>query len=104
MEPKSKEYSWKYIVADEILSLQPCELVYARLTSATAAGSAIFYDGENATGEKILELATGGLYNCEVAPPVPIYCRKGLYVGSVTTVDGILVQWREIPQGIGYEQ
>ena len=103
MEPKSKEYSWKYVTADELLSLQPCELIYARLTSAPAAGRAILYNGENATGRKILELATAGLYNSELSPPVPIYCSRGLFVGSVTTVDCVLVIWRVIPQGIGYE-
>lgn len=93
---ESKEYSWKYVTADELLSKGPCELIYAKLTPATDVGSAIFYDGENATGKKILELATSQLYNCEVAPCVPIYCRRGLYIGTVTTVDGILVMWREL--------
>ena len=100
---ESKEYSWRWVTADVLLSRRACELVYAKLTPATAAGLCIFYDGENANGEEIIQLETGGLYNCEFAPPKPIYCRRGLYVGTVTTVEGIFVQWREIPQGIGHE-
>lgn len=92
----SINYSWKYITADECLSNGACELVYAKLTPAAAAGSAILYNGENDKGDKITELNTAGLTNCECSPPVPIYCRRGLYVGSVTTVDGILVLWREL--------
>lgn len=96
MEQESKEYSWKCVAADELLSHGPCEFIYAKLTPATEAGSAILYDGENALGKKILELNTGGLYNMECAPPVPVYCRLGLYVGSTSTIDGILVIWREL--------
>jgi len=93
---ESKDYSWKYVTADELLSHGECELVYARLTPATEAGSAILYDGENATGKKILEMNNGGLYNCECSPLVPLFCRRGLYVGSTSTIDGILVVWREL--------
>jgi len=94
--PDSINYSWKYVTADECLSTGACELVYAKLTPATAAGSATLYNGENDKGVKIIELNTGGLYNCECAPPVPIYCRRGLYVGSTSTIDGVLVIWREL--------
>lgn len=99
---ESKEYSWKWITAAELLCTRPCELVYARLTPATDVGLAIFYDGESASGDEILQLETSGMYNCQFSPPKPVYCRRGLYVGSVTTCEGIFIQWREIPQGIGY--
>jgi len=92
----SINYSWKYVTGDEQLSTGACELVYARLTPAAKAGSAILYNGENDQGDKIVELNTADLHNCECSPPVPVYCRRGLYVGSVTTVDGILIIWREI--------
>lgn len=95
----SKEYSWKCVAGDEILSHGPCEFVYAKLTPTALAGSAILYDGENVKGKKIIELNTGGLFNCECAPPVPVYCRRGLYVGSTATIDGVLVIWRELPRG-----
>ena len=93
----SIEYSWKYVTGDELLSHGECELIYAKLVSAADVGSAILYDGENANGEKIVELATSGLYTCELSPRCPVYCRRGLYVGTVTSVDGIFIQWRELP-------
>lgn len=100
---ESKEFSWKWVTADELLSRRACELVYARLTPATDAGLCILYNGENADGEVIEQLETAGMNNCEFYPAKPVYCGRGLYVGTVTTVKGIFVQWREIPQGIGHE-
>ena len=94
----SKEYSWKWVTGDELLSHGSCELLYAKLTPDTAAGSCVIYDGENALGETIVILRTSGLYNCECNPCVPIYCRRGLYIGSLTTAK-VLVQWRERGHG-----
>lgn len=91
---ESRVYSWKYVTADELLTPGPCEFLYCRLTPTQEAASAVLYDGENDLGTEILKIATGGLYNSECKPPVPIYCRRGLYVGSLTTADGILVVWR----------
>ncbi len=93
---ESKEYSWKWVTADLLLSHGPCEFLYCRLTPTTDTSSAILYDGESATGIEILKIATSGLVNSECKPPVPIYCRRGLYVGSLTTANGILVIWREL--------
>jgi len=99
VEVESKEYSWKWVTADELLSHGACEFLYARLTPPTDAASAILYDGENDLGTQILKIATGGLYNSECKPSKPIYCRKGLYVGSLTALAGLLVQWRELGHG-----
>lgn len=104
MDRESKDYSWKCVTADELLSKMPCEFVYAKLTPAETDASweayATLYDGENILGKKIVKLHTGGLYNQHCAPPVPIYCRRGLYI-TVSAVDGVLVQWRELGQGEG---
>lgn len=96
MEVESKAYSWKCVnAASELLSHGACEFIYAKLTPDALAGSAILYDGENALGKKIIELNTGGLYNMECSPPVPVYCRLGLFI-TTSTVDGVLVIWREL--------
>lgn len=94
--PESSKLSWKYVTANELLSHGACELLYARLTGATDAGIAILYDGENAQGTQIIELNSGGLWNCDFQPTEPVYCRRGLFVGGVTTVDGVFVQWRNL--------
>jgi len=92
---ESKEYSWKWVTADELLSHGACEFLYCRLTADTDVGSVILYDGENASGKQIVKIATSGLYNSECKPTKPIYCRRGLYLGSLTTAE-VLVQWREL--------
>lgn len=94
-EREGKEYSWAWVTADQLLSHGQCELVYACFTGDTDAGSFILYDGENANGRIIVTKKTGGLYNCEFSPRKPVYCRRGLFVGSLTTGD-VFIQWREL--------
>jgi len=89
----SKEYSWKWVTAAELLCRSACDFIYAKLTPAAAAGGTTLRNGENANGEIIAVMLTAGAYNCEVSPRRPIYCRRGLYVDTVTTA-GVLVQWR----------
>lgn len=96
---ESKQYSWKYVTGSELLSHGACEFIYAKLVSATDIGEATLYDGENTLGKEIVRLHTGGNWNCECAPPVPIYCRRGLYLVELATIDGVLVIWREIGHG-----
>lgn len=97
----SKEYSWKWVTASELLSRRPCDFVYAKFTPTSEAGGTTLRNGEDANGEIIAVMLTAGAYNCEVAPCKPIYCSRGLFVDTVTT-GGLLVHWREIPQGIGH--
>ncbi len=96
----SKEYSWKCVTADELLSHGRCDFLYAKLTPAetdngTWEAYATLYDGENTLGKKIIKLHTGDRYNQECTPHMPIYCRRGLYI-TVSAVDGVLVVWREL--------
>lgn len=95
----SEKYSWAWVTADRLLSTGPCELVSAYLVVSAASTDTHLYDGANTNGDKIVTLesavATGHLFN----PPVPLYCRRGLYVDVGTSVTGVLVQWRELPRG-----
>lgn len=93
----SKEYSWKWVTADELLSHGPCELLYALfIPSAAATATATLYDGENTSGTKIVEFRTAESKQAELAPPEPIYCRLGLYVDAIANAKGVFVQWREL--------
>ena len=96
MEVESKEYSWKWVTTDELLSNGRCEFLYAKLVSETDIGEATLYDGENTLGKTLVRLHSGGNWNCECSPPVPVYCRRGLYIGKTVTLDGVLVIWREL--------
>jgi len=89
----SKEYSWKYVTDAELLSKSACDFLYAKLTPDTTVADVTLYNGENTNGEKIVKIAAAGLYNNECNPPVALYCPRGLYVGTVTTGD-VLVVWR----------
>lgn len=89
----AKEYSWKYVTDAEVLCKGACDLLYAKLTPDSTVADVTLYNGEDDTGEVIIKIAAAGLYNNEVSPCVPIYCRRGLYVGTITTGD-VLVQWR----------
>lgn len=94
----SRAYSWRWVVASELLSHGPCEFLYARLTPTLVAnvGEVILYDGEDLLGTIIVHIGAQFRTNAECNPPVPIYCRYGLFVGPLTTSDGMLVIWREL--------
>ena len=97
----SKEYSWKWVTQDELLSHGPCELLYAQLIPQSAAtATSTLYDGENTKGDIISSFRTAESRPCEIDPPVPIYCRRGLYIDIAAQTKGIFVQWRELgPKG-----
>jgi hypothetical protein len=97
---ESKECSWKWVTADELLSNGPCELVYAQ---AVSDGGKIqdtwLYNGHSTSGEKIMNFQKGTQGNIILSPKVPIYCRLGLYVDVGSSTEGVLVQWR----GLGHK-
>lgn len=89
----SKEYSWKYVTDAELLSKSACDFLYAKLTPDSDVGDATLYNGEDSNGKKICKIAAAGLYNNECSPLVALHCPKGLYIGTITTAD-VLVVWR----------
>lgn len=92
----SKEYSWRWVTVDSVLSRGPCELVYARSSSADTEADTFLYDGENTTGDPIFEFENGVKDGNVFSPRQPVYCRKGLYVDIGTNTIGVFVQWREL--------
>jgi len=96
---ESKEYSWKWVTADGCLSKGPCEFVYSHHVPSTAGTSTInLYDGENTNGELIAKCRTAESRATVISPPVPIYCRRGLYIDVKANCLGVLVIWRELGQ------
>lgn len=96
---ESKKYSWKFLTADELLSLGPCEVLYVYLVVSAASTDTSIYDGENTTGTLIATFVAAAVTGHEFSPPKPVYCRKGLYVDIGTNVTGMFVQWRELDRG-----
>ena len=92
-ERNAKCYSWKLVTDAELLCKGACDFLFAKLTSDAGASNVTLYNGEDANGEVICTIRAAGLYNNECKPPVGLYCRKGLYVGTITTGE-VLVVWR----------
>ncbi|GAH60970.1 unnamed protein product [marine sediment metagenome] len=91
----SKEYSWKWVTADELLCPTACDLVSAHLVpDASTTATATYFDGQDTKGRTILRVRVAGSKHCDFDPAQPVYCRRGLYVEIVTNVRGILFQWR----------
>jgi len=95
----SKEYSWKWITADELLSKGACELSHAILTCDGGNCSASIYDGESSNGKLVVTFKA--LQNRSVVASLypHIFCRRGLFVDLGTDCLGMLIQWREKPTG-----
>jgi len=93
---ESKGYSWKWVTASRLLSRGPCELISAEVVPSATTTTTILYDGENTNGDKIVQFNITIVLNWSFKPPVPIYCRRGLYVTVGTSVTGVFVQWREL--------
>lgn len=92
----SKEISWAWVTADRLLSHGPCELLHAHLVVSSANGRARLYDGENTSGDEIIRLTSAAKTGLQFHPKEPIYCRRGLYVGDTSHLEGVFVQWREL--------
>jgi len=96
MDPESRLYSWAWVTADGCLSHGPCELISAYLVVSDASTDTHLYDGDNARGDKITTLKSAAVTGHHFKPPVPVYCRRGLYVDIGSNVTGLFIQWREL--------
>jgi len=89
----------KWVTISELLTTQPCELIYAQAVSdGGEIKDTILYDGEDASGELIINLQKGIKGNITFSPKEPIECRMGLYVKIGSSVEGVLVMWRNLPR------
>jgi len=103
MELESKEYSWKWITADELLCKTPCEICHVLLTCKGANCRVEIYDGEDTSGKYIARVEALANRSVSIDIHHHIYCERGLYLDLYEdTVNGVLVQWLEVPQGIGH--
>lgn len=106
---ESKEYSWAWVTADQLLSHGPCDLLYANMRPSAENDIVTLYDGENTSGGIVAILQGAYDYGAAVqkgqsvsfSPPVPVYCRMGLYVDLGATATRVFVQWRELGHKAG---
>lgn len=92
----SKEYSWAWVTASRLLTDHECELVYAHLAPTGQSTATVFYDGVNTSGDIIVYLFSPAVTHADFRPPVPVYCRKGLYITLDGGAKGVLVMWRHL--------
>lgn len=96
-ELESKEYSWKYVTGDELLSHGACELCHVLLTCKGANCRVEIYDGENINGKHIARVEALANRSVSIDIHHHIYCRRGLYLDLYgDTVHGVFVQWLEL--------
>ena len=93
---ESKKYSWAWLEASRLLSHGPCELVFAYFVMGGATSASVLYDGESTSGDVILKWDASDANPVAFPTPVPVYCRKGLYVSCGDAMTGIFVMWREL--------
>ena len=93
-ERDAKEYAWKWVTADELLSKVACDLHQVIFSGSTKGSHITIYNGENTNGELI------GVFEAQASPSLPIkfdppiYCRRGLYIDVYSYFQGCLVSWR----------
>lgn len=97
----SKEYSWKWVTADELLSKTAVDLCQIILTCANGNCNMKVYNSENDIGDYVMRLKA--LQNRSVNAGIlcHIYCRRGLFVTLDGNCLGAFVQWRPRPSKEG---
>ena len=82
------------ITADQLINPGP-GFVFAIMIACDATGPALatLYDGHNVAGEQILSLTTIASLSMNYNWNPPLYFRKGIFVGSVSAILGITIQW-----------
>ena len=98
---ESKQYSWKWVTDDEIVSKMACEICMIALTCDGANANVTVYDGEDDNGE--LVMVVKGLQNRTVDINIDhhIYCRRGIYLVMSPAVFGVFIQWKMCPSKEG---
>ena len=89
----------KWVTASELLTTQPCELIYAQAVSdGGEIKDTIIYDGESTSGEQIINLQKGTEGNVTLSPKEPVKCHKGLYLAIGSSTEGVIILWRNLPR------
>jgi hypothetical protein len=82
-----------WITADQIISEHACTLAALVVTPSAAAASLTVYDGLSTSAPHKLDIVISTKDTYVYAPPGGVKMPRGLFVGSLTNVTGVLVTW-----------
>jgi len=93
---ESKEYSWAWVTADRLLTERECELIYAHMAVSDAETDTHLRNGVDANADIVVTLKSAVVTGLPFSPPVPVYCRKGLFADIGSKTSGLFVMWRNL--------
>jgi hypothetical protein len=96
MQRSSKEYSWAYLKASNVVATREAELVTVYVVPSAAASVVTLYNGQSTGGDVIAIMEEATMSNGIFNPTKPVYCRKGIYITIEANVTGVFVQWRNM--------
>jgi len=82
------------ITADALINPGPGFVFSVDIASDdTGPGMAILYDGHNTGAEPVVQFQALGKDGRHYAYNPPLVCRRGIYLGSLSAVDAVTIQW-----------
>ena len=97
----AKSASWRWVTASEIVTRNPCILVYLILTAKGNACSLTLHDGVDTSAPTIVTLETTAAQSRPYAFHGHVMTQHGLYANLSGDVLGILICYHDVPKLLG---
>ena len=85
--------TWRWTTVAQVLTKKPCNLLGLVVTPSAANAELKVYDGEGNTDPIILEVFLANKHSRQYNFPGGVKTDRGLYIGSFTSITGVLVRW-----------
>jgi hypothetical protein len=85
--------AWRWATSAQALTLRPCRLLGLVVTPSAVNAEVTVYDGENTLSPPVLGIFLATKDSKEFNFPQPLELSRGLFVGSFTSISGVLVIW-----------
>ena len=84
---------WVWVTTAQVISNRPCRLLGLVVTPSSTNSVAKVYDGENTTAPEVFETFLDTKRTWQHNFGAGLKLNRGLYIGSFTSITGILVHW-----------
>jgi hypothetical protein len=91
--------AWRWVTTAQAISDRPVKLVALVVTPSNTNSEVVLYDGDNTSSPQIMSAFLAIKVTQCVLLGVGIKTHRGLYVGSLTSITGVLVVWEELEEG-----